>query len=442
MQRDSREALGSPHVDSRPARMARRREALVAAGPAQRLGQGARHRRRRRDPRPRHRPAAQLADPRPADPQGDAPQRRRLAVATERPTALDGGAEAIARYAPGGATPLPLRARAGAGRRERFARSPRRCATPAGRGHLGRADRPRGRRRRAPCSTSPRRSPRGHRGLRPARSPRLRQRPRPARGRLPPRRRPGPHAKLAEPGKVHRGDPRRAWSPARSSPCSSSAWTRSATSPTPKPGSEPSPPPTTSSSSRPSRPRPRPSGRRRLPARDPRRERRHGHPPRRPPAASPPRRSRPGDIRPNWGVLAELSSRPRPRHRRSTSPAHRPSQRSSDAVPFYAGHRRRGDRRSRRSLAGHRDGGCGDPSLSAPAPDLERDARHAAARGDSATLATATAERGAAVELRPCPPRHLPRPLGRTDHRAEPAAEVPAPQQRVEMSVADAERWG
>ena len=81
----------------------------------------------------------------------------RLAVATERPTALDGGAEAIARYAPGEARPLPRRAGGAVGGAENVAdaagRDPARRRQ--GRRPLGRAHRPRRRRRRAPCSTSP-----------------------------------------------------------------------------------------------------------------------------------------------------------------------------------------------------------------------------------------------------------------------------------------------
>ena len=63
------------HVDSRPSR-GPKAEVLRAAGRAERLGQGPRHRRGRRDPRRRHRPPAQQPDPRPAHPQGDPPQRR------------------------------------------------------------------------------------------------------------------------------------------------------------------------------------------------------------------------------------------------------------------------------------------------------------------------------------------------------------------------------
>ena len=84
----------------------------------------------------------------------------RLAVATERPTALDGGAEAIARYAPGeGAHFLAELARRGRRRRERRhaagrepARAPARSSSSGASGSPARATAPR------PCSTSPRRS--------------------------------------------------------------------------------------------------------------------------------------------------------------------------------------------------------------------------------------------------------------------------------------------
>ena len=84
----------------------------------------------------------------------------RLAVATERPTALDGGAEAIARYAPGeGAhfiAELAARRRRRRERRHAAGREPARRRQ--GRRRLGRARRPRRRRRRGPAR--PRRRPR------------------------------------------------------------------------------------------------------------------------------------------------------------------------------------------------------------------------------------------------------------------------------------------
>ncbi len=101
LQRLLREALGSPHVDSRPSRGARREEIVALAQPGL---------------------TAKVSDiddaavilvvgtdPLHSSPILDLRVRKairrngaRLAVATERPTALDGGAEAIARYAPGG----------------------------------------------------------------------------------------------------------------------------------------------------------------------------------------------------------------------------------------------------------------------------------------------------------------------------------------------------
>ena len=83
------------HVDSRPAGRAGARGAGQARRPGD-LGQGRGHRRSRRDPGDRHRPAPLLADPRPADPQGGAPQRhagwrspptaRRPSTAAPRPS--------------------------------------------------------------------------------------------------------------------------------------------------------------------------------------------------------------------------------------------------------------------------------------------------------------------------------------------------------------------
>ena len=119
-----REALGSPHVDSRASR-GPGREALLAA-------------RRSRSSRPRSAtsttPTSILVvgtDPLHSSPILDLRIRKairrngaRLAVATERPTALDGGAEAVARYAPGERRPLPRRA----GRRAR--RTPRTAPPP------------------------------------------------------------------------------------------------------------------------------------------------------------------------------------------------------------------------------------------------------------------------------------------------------------------------
>ena len=120
-------------------------------------GEGHRHRRGRRDPRAGHRPDAVLADPRPADPQGDPPQRR-------PPRGGDRAADG-ARRRRRGDRPLRarpgrlLRRRAGRGGRRRAETSrrrwPRASATPArssSSGASGSAPRP-----PTSCSASPRR---------------------------------------------------------------------------------------------------------------------------------------------------------------------------------------------------------------------------------------------------------------------------------------------
>ena len=132
----------------------------------------------------------------------------RLAVATERPTTLDGGAEAIARYAPGEADALPRRAgeRACGERRTTVATAAiaeTLRGAERGRRHLGRADRPRGRRRdRGPARRSPPRSTSPAPTAPACSKSRARQRPRPARGRLPPRRRPGTRREVDARGKA------------------------------------------------------------------------------------------------------------------------------------------------------------------------------------------------------------------------------------------------
>jgi NADH-quinone oxidoreductase subunit G len=100
LQRLVREALGSPHIDSRPSR-GPRRDALV------RLAQPALSA-RVRDIDEADAILVLGTDPLHSSPILDLRVRKairrngaKLVVATERPTALDGGAEAIARYAPG-----------------------------------------------------------------------------------------------------------------------------------------------------------------------------------------------------------------------------------------------------------------------------------------------------------------------------------------------------
>ena len=255
-------ARGARLAARRLARLARARPRDAAAPrPARALGQGPRHRRRRRDPRRRHRPAAQLADPRPADPQGDAPQRR-PAGGRDRPP------DRARRRRRGG---RPLRAR----RRDRLPRRAGRGAAPG----TPRTARPatvaealRGAESvvivwgerigregegavRALLDVAAALGLAGKEGSGLLEVPELAN----ARGLreagcLPDA---GPGARPeAAPGKGDRGDPRRPRVRRARSRSSSSASTRSATSPTPRPGSAPSPPPITSSSSRPSRTRP------------------------------------------------------------------------------------------------------------------------------------------------------------------------------------------
>ncbi len=100
VQRLLREALGSPHVDSRPARGPGRESLVRLAQPEL-------------SAKVRDIDDAEMILVLGTDPLHDSPildlrvrkairrNGARLAVATERPTALDGGAEAIARYAPG-----------------------------------------------------------------------------------------------------------------------------------------------------------------------------------------------------------------------------------------------------------------------------------------------------------------------------------------------------
>jgi NADH-quinone oxidoreductase subunit G len=101
LQRLLREALGSPHIDSRPSRGASREQLVRLAQP-------------NLSARVREIDDADVilvlgTDPLHSSPILDLRVRKairrngaKLAIATERPTALDGGAEAIARYAPGG----------------------------------------------------------------------------------------------------------------------------------------------------------------------------------------------------------------------------------------------------------------------------------------------------------------------------------------------------
>ncbi|MBW8060162.1 MAG: NADH-quinone oxidoreductase subunit NuoG, partial [Solirubrobacterales bacterium] len=103
VQRILREALGSPHIESRTARGPGRETLLRLSRPELSA--------RVRDLDEADAILVVGTDPLHSSPIIDLRIRKarrrngaRLAVATERPTALDGGAEAVARYAPGGAT--------------------------------------------------------------------------------------------------------------------------------------------------------------------------------------------------------------------------------------------------------------------------------------------------------------------------------------------------
>ena len=118
----------------------------------------------------------------------------RLAVATERPTALDGGAEAIARYAPGEAAHFIGELASAVGGAENVATPLAESLRDAGKvvvvwGERVARD---GDGAAALLELADALGIDEQRGRRPARNPRLRQRPRPARGGLPARRRPGP----------------------------------------------------------------------------------------------------------------------------------------------------------------------------------------------------------------------------------------------------------
>ena len=164
VQRIVREALGSPHVDSRVSRGPGREALLRLAQPELSA--------KVRDIDDADAILVLGTDPLHSSPILDLRIRKamrrngaRLVVATDRPTTLDGGAEAVARYAPGEARPssspscaaaLDAPQRRGRTRPSAIAEALR--ERRAGRGRLGRADRPRGRVRSRRCSSSPRRS--------------------------------------------------------------------------------------------------------------------------------------------------------------------------------------------------------------------------------------------------------------------------------------------
>ena len=150
-----------------------------------------------------------------------------------------------------------------------------------------------------------------------------------------------------------------------------------------------------------------------------------------------PSAARPGDIRPNWGVLAELSLA----LGHDTGIDSQPSAFAAltEAVPFYSG------------ITDAEIGGRGirwqdGPAAAGPAaPERSGGVRR--------RPAPRTTQRGRSGGVREPGPRaqpsgdprrwHVPRPLGRSDHRAESAAEVPgARSSGSSCRSADAERLG
>ena len=145
------------------------------------------------------------------------------------------------------------------------------------------------------------------------------------------------------------------------------------------------------------------------------------------PSASRPERSPPQHHRP-----LRASRKPRPRHRHRL-PTHR--LRSSDrSRPLLQRHRGLRHRRPRNPLAGHagssRQSARTRPGRRDGSPDTQRDAPTSMVQPDPLLAES----RPASPSPTPHPasddtlaPRHLPRPLGRPDHRAQPTPEVPDP---------------
>ena len=361
----------------------------------------------------------------------------RLVVATERPTALDGGAEAIARYAPGEAAYfLGELAAGGQGRRrerrDAAGREPaRRRARSSSSGASGSAAARRPPRRRlleladGPRLAGTRASGlleipdiTNARGLREV-------------GCLPDA---GPGLAEAIERPRRRGDPRRRSSPASSRHWSSSASTRSATSPT----------------------RPRWEARPR--AADhvvafsmtshattakadvvfplethAEKDGTVTHPDGRLQRVRP-RAERPGDIRPGWQVLAELSLALGHETGIHSQPTR--LRRPHRGRPLLRRDHRRGDRRPRHPLAG--DGSSREPSATARGAELAGDGRLAD-----------TPARSRVRRAVPAPERPGVLTLGTyRDLWAGPVTELNpplkflSPQQRLELSPADAERLG
>ena len=444
-----REALGSrpprrraPAASCRPRRGAR-------AGRARAAGHRPRPRVRPRRAAARLRADRRRADPRPAHAQGHPPPRR---PARRR------------QRAPDRARPQRRRDRCAtrpARRGVRWSRStPRSAATPATLGGAAdrrrheRAERPRrsptllrdagedvvivyGERlrsaraaaRRARCSTRRRASASRPRRRRPARDPARRQRPRAARGRLAPGHGPG-YAPLADAAASSAGH-RRALADGEITDASGcSTPTRSAPSRPRAVGAALGPRTTViavDTRSSPTRSREHadvvfpaeayaekegtvthPDGRlQRL----------------RPAIGRPrPRRAAGSGVRAGWQVIADVAAGSALDLRVADGRAWRRSS-SSTAVPFYAGHHARRDRRPRRPLA------------------RARGRRVAERRGEPA-VRRSSVRRAAPTRQRRAAARHVPLALGRPGGRRLAALHFLAPRQHVELSPEDADALG
>ena len=333
---------------------------------------------RRRDPRDRRRPAARDADPRPADPQGGAPQRRpargrlrapdaRSTAAPRRPPATRPARPRLPRRARGASS--GAEGRRASGSRRRWAPTPSAIAGD----RLGPRHRPRRScgRERADGAARPGRWPRPRKPTAPgcSRSPTAPTPAACARSGCLPDAGPGPRRARRRHGR--RGDPRGARDgelearssvdvdPVRDFPTRPAGARRSArpTSSSPSRCSRTSRPSTPTSSSPPS-----PTPRRRAPSPIPTAAC----------SACAPSVPHPGDVRPGWQVLVELSAA----LGHETASTRRPRcSRRSPTRSRSTRHHPRGDRRPRRPLAGPRSGsaspagwrrGCGRARSHAP----------------------------------------------------------------------------
>ena len=341
----------------------------------------------------------------------------RLAVATDRPSALDGGAEETARYAPGLRGRLPRGAGGASSGAEGYERAPGELGADAERiaGVLkpgstvivwgGRAD-------AARCVDCAAHSSDGEA----ARGPGRRQRARPARGRLPP-------------GRRARACPRRprAATRPRSATASPTASLEAAFLVNADPVRDFPDGPGVERGARQGEVRARgldvrgrldQARRRRLPGRVLRREGGHRHPPRRPPPAPAPRRPAPGRRAARCGRCWS-SSPPCSATRPGSTRRPRRSRRSPPRSPSTPGITHEEIGGTRRPLAGARSGFASFPQGAGSASP-------GAAERQVPTRVGPNSAGGRRRRLRRRDPTgHLPRPLGGRGDRSQPGAAVP-----------------